>query len=274
MTDILHLLSTPIGNLEDISQRGLKTLESADCIVAEDTRVTKKLIELLGLTLSGKQFFSFHEHNQNEVGHLVGKVRDFKTVVLVSDAGCPVMSDPGFPFVQEWIQRGGEVTSVPGPSSVNVALELSGLPPVPFSFHGFLPKKKEAKGKIFKSLNGGETHVFFESPHRIKDTVEEVFKSLPDCEIAVGRELTKKFEEVLRFTSSTWEERKGDLKEKGEFVLLIHHKESSVSSSADFVKAKELAEEYMKKPSSKKLAKLISQLTGDEISAVYDSLKR
>lgn len=270
----LHLLSTPIGNLEDITKRGSRILEDSDCLICEDTRETKKLLDLLEISLESKHFISFHEHNQGETKKLVEKVKMYSLPVIVSDAGSPLLSDPGYPFVREWIDSGGEVTSIPGVSSVTTALELSGLPPVPFQFHGFLGKKKEAKLKFFNGSKGGVTHILFDSPHRIKNTVDELFAALPNAQVVIARELTKKFEEVLRFNKTIWEtEIKEKLKEKGEFVLIFHCSEEGPSSFSNG-KVKDLTQEYLKKPSSKKLAKLIAEITGDDISIVYDSLKR
>lgn len=274
MAKILQLLSTPIGNLEDISKRAHQTLLESDCLVCEDTRETKKLLELLDIPLVGKSFFAFHEHNQKEVLSLLEKVLNFEKAVLVSDAGSPLMSDPGFPFVKEWIERGGEVTSIPGASSVPVALELSGLPPIPFMFHGFIGKKKEARKKFFEQTTDGTTHIIFESPHRIKATIEDLFEVHANAKVAIARELTKKFEEVKRFSKSEWEsEYKDLLKEKGEFVLVFHNEGSAQKKNSD-KKALEIAKDYLNKPSSKKLAKLIASVTGDEISDIYDSLNR
>lgn len=272
MDTTLNLVTTPIGNLSDISARALDALKSADIVIAEDTRVTRKLYELLDIDRGEREFVSFHEHNQDQVLSLIEKASRFDFPIIVSDAGSPVLSDPAFPFVKEWKLRGGKVTSCPGPTSVTVALELSGLPPVPFLFHGFLPKKEEAKKGVLKACCAGVTHIFFESPHRVKATVSEIFEVYPDCELVICRELTKKFEEARAVSRITWEEEhKEKLNAKGEFVLVFHHK-SLKGGKIDNDGLVKLTEAYLNKPTPKKLAKVISQITGDKISSIYEKI--
>ncbi len=269
------LITTPIGNLGDLSIRAKECLEHADLVIAEDTRVTQKLYQLLEIDYHHIEFLSFHEHNQDQVETLVSKIVSFENPIIVSDAGSPVLSDPAYPLVKHWLDLGYDIESLPGPSAVLLALELSGLPPLPFEFSGFLPRKKEALKRVFQGLVAGKTTLFFESPHRIIDSLNCLCCVLPEADIFVGRELTKKFEQHWRFKGSQWSEIKKSIKAKGEFVLAINHPgEKGNERSASSLELKTLAEDYMEKPSSKKMAKLLAEITGKKTSDIYEKLKK
>ena len=182
------------------------------------------------------------------------------------------MSDPGFPLVREWINQGGNVESISGPSAPLVALEVSGLPPLPFKFHGFLPKKKESLKNLISSCEEGVTHIFFESPHRIVPTLNFICSNFSEQSICVVRELTKKFEEHYRFTSEEWLRGEVEIKEKGEFVLLFHSKATEAPNSLSNESYIKLVDEYLKKPSKKSLARLFSQIKGGKVSEFYSQL--
>ncbi|MDP5227352.1 MULTISPECIES: 16S rRNA (cytidine(1402)-2'-O)-methyltransferase [Arthrobacter] len=194
------LAATPIGNLGDASPRLCELLESADVVAAEDTRRLHRLVQGLGLTVSGR-VISYHEHNERErAEELLEMVRDGQTILVVSDAGMPAVSDPGFRLVSAAVEAGVLVTAVPGPSAVLTALALSGLPTDRFTFEGFLPRKNGERLSTLRDLAAERrTMVFFEAPHRLEamlGALAEVFGTGRGA--AVCRELTKTYEEVIR----------------------------------------------------------------------------
>lgn len=217
---MLLLAATPIGNIADASTRLISTLESARHIAAEDTRTLLKLAGLLGIKLSA-QLISLHEHNEiQKLNQLVELAKD-SDLVLVSDAGMPTISDPGFALVRACTEAGVEVQVVPGPSAVISALAVSGLSTDRFCFEGFLPRKSGERKKVFQDLiQESRTMVFFESPHRIFDSLTDAISVFgPERRASVSRELTKKFEETKRGTLAQLLEWSKD--QKGEMVLVI-----------------------------------------------------
>jgi 16S rRNA (cytidine1402-2'-O)-methyltransferase len=221
LLSVLILAATPIGNLSDASKRLEKTLIEASFIAAEDTRELKRLCRGLGITLNAK-LFSLHEHNERDrIVELVELAKD-ETVVLVSDAGMPTISDPGFLLVRACADAGVEIQIVPGPSAVVSALAVSGLPTDRFSFEGFLPRKSGERVRVFESLiTEKRTMVFFEAPHRILESLKDARKVFGADRLAsVSRELTKKFEETKRGSLQDlvdWAEKIP----KGEMVLVV-----------------------------------------------------
>jgi len=218
----LVLVSTPIGNLDDITYRAVKMLEGADIIACEDTRVTGKLLSLLGI--SGGKLTPYHEHNADKARPaLMAKMQSGGTVALVSDAGTPLVSDPGYRLVRACIEEGIAVTSAPGASALLTALQLSGLPSDRFLFAGFLPNKDGARRSVIMELaRVPASLIFYESPHRLADSLEAMADLLPGREAAVARELTKLFEEVRRGPipelAAHYKEHGGP---KGEVVVVI-----------------------------------------------------
>ena len=219
----LYLVATPIGNLEDITLRAIRVLRHAGLIAAEDTRRTAKLLARYKIR---KPMVSYHDFNKQRVAPgLVKKMSEGDDVALVSDAGSPGISDPGFRLVNLAIAGGIEVVSIPGPSSVICALQVSGLPTDSFAFEGFLPRKKGKRGARIRALaDEASTMVFFESPNRLASTVSELLESLGDRRIAVCRELTKVYEEVLRTTLSLAAKELAGKTGKGEVVLVVEGK--------------------------------------------------
>jgi len=195
----LYLVSTPIGNLGDITLRALETLAAADLLAAEDTRVTRVLLDRFAI---GKRPYAYHEYNANEVGpKLVAALAQGKSVALVSDAGTPLVSDPGYRLVKDVLAAGFKVVPIPGPSSVVTALSASGLPNDSFFFAGFLPQKEKARrDRLEEVARVPGTLIFFESPHRLPSSLADMALVLGDREAAVCRELTKAFEEFRRGT--------------------------------------------------------------------------
>ncbi|MCS4491637.1 16S rRNA (cytidine(1402)-2'-O)-methyltransferase [Corynebacterium sp. ES2794-CONJ1] len=195
----LILAATPLGNIGDASERLRQALSEADYIAAEDTRRTKALAQALGIEVKGKIISNFDHNERSRVATLIELARDGR-VVVVTDAGMPIVSDPGFPLVEAAHEQGIPITCFPGPSAVPVALALSGLHVGKFAFDGFAPRKKGARLSWLESLKNEERAVcFFESPHRIVDTLSDALDVLgPQRRVAVVRELTKTFEEVKR----------------------------------------------------------------------------
>lgn len=271
MKPLLKLISTPIGNLSDLSERAIESFKEGTFFLAEDTRELFKLLDLMGIDKKSKFVESFNDHDQAKVKSLVDKYFDKESLNIVSDAGSPVLSDPAYPLVKEWVNRGGRIESIPGPSAVTVALEVSAMAPIPFSFHGFLPRKSGAIKDYIGKLRSKETHIFFESPHRIEGTLELISKEFSSYEVCVVRELTKKFEQHLRFKATDWDLVKEDLVQKGEFVILLRNEGGDQNSSDDISNAEltKLAEKYMAKPSPKGLAKILSEITGENVNDIY-----
>jgi 16S rRNA (cytidine1402-2'-O)-methyltransferase len=197
---MLILAGTPIGNLGDASSRLVDTLRAADLIACEDTRTTAKLLGLLEVTERPK-LIALHEHNEHEAADEVARLAAEQTVVLVSDAGMPAISDPGFRVVRACAEAGVTVTSVPGPSAVITALAVAGLPTDRFCFEGFVPRKQTDRAKLIEQLaDEPRTTVLYESPHRLATTLDDFAAAWPERQVVVCRELTKLHEEVRRGT--------------------------------------------------------------------------
>ncbi|MEZ5306110.1 MAG: 16S rRNA (cytidine(1402)-2'-O)-methyltransferase [Pyrinomonadaceae bacterium] len=237
MRGSLVLISTPIGNLGDISERAIETLRSVDIVACEDTRHTGKLLKLLGLS---KKLLSLHEHNETaRIEKLLGLISEGKTVGLVSDAGTPLISDPGFDLVGAVRDAGFSVTAIPGPAALISALVISGLPTDSFYFGGFLPSKSGARKKAFENLENLEaTLVFYESPKRIAASVKDAHAVFGARKAAVARELTKLHEEVLAGTLAELETTLSESAPKGEIVFLIDRTPANkpLSSERDLAK--------------------------------------
>jgi len=215
---MLYIVSTPIGNLGDITHRAVKTLESVSLIAAEDTRRTSILLKHYKIQ---NKTISYNDHNKNaRIPHLIKLLKDGKEIALVSDAGTPGINDPGFTLIREAVKQNITVVPLPGPCAAISALVCSGLPTDSFEFLGFLPKGPGKKRKLLESL-GNRTVVVYESPHRIIKTLEAMAEVIPNAEVCLGRELTKKFEEFMRGTASEILKKTVDKKIKGEIVLVI-----------------------------------------------------
>lgn len=195
----LYLVSTPIGNLGDMTSRGQQILEQASVIACEDTRTTQKLLSLLGISTHAKMV-AYHEYNADKMRPLIlNYLADEKSVVLVSDAGTPLLSDPGYRLVKDCLDNHFSVFPIPGANALLPALQLSGLPCDRFFFMGFLsPKKTARKKELLKIASIPATLIFYESPHRLQDALQDMLECLGDRNAAVVRELTKKFEESKR----------------------------------------------------------------------------
>jgi 16S rRNA (cytidine1402-2'-O)-methyltransferase len=238
---ILFVVATPIGNLEDISFRAVRVLREADLIAAEDTRHTAKLLHHYDIR---RPAASLHEHNEQEtVPLLVEKLRGGARIALVTDAGTPAVSDPGYRLVRAAIDAGFRVEAIPGPSAVLAALVSSGLPTDGFIFAGFPPSKSAARRAWLEALAGERrTLVFFEAPHRIRESLAAALAVLGDREAALGRELTKLHEEVIRGRLSDVLSRLGE--PRGEFTVVISGLPVVESESEEQVTDNQLLTEF------------------------------
>lgn len=220
MAGILYLVATPIGNLGDMSPRALETLETVDFIAAEDTRVSVKLLNHFGIK---KPLVSYHQHNQASAGQSVlRRLLAGENCALVTDAGMPAISDPGEDLVRLCGQEGIEVVAVPGGCALVCALALSGLPTGRFTFEGFLTVNRKGRREHLESLKQEErTMVFYEAPHKLLTTLEDLYEAFGDRPISLCRELTKLHEETIRTTLAQAVERYRETPPKGEFVLVV-----------------------------------------------------
>lgn len=236
---MLYIVATPIGNLDDITLRAIEVLRSVDYVVCEDSRRTGILLSKIQKTRNNNQanskseiqnskLVSIHEHSQDsKIDWLIDELKSGKSAALVTDAGTPGIADPGGRVVEKAVRAGISVIPIPGPSSLAAILSVTGWLNEPVLFLGYLPKKKgrqtllvEISNFKFQKSKLLNTIVFFESPHRISKTINELAEYLgEDCQVVIGRELTKQFEEIVRGTLSELSKR--ELKEKGEFVIAI-----------------------------------------------------
>ncbi|MEY8391122.1 16S rRNA (cytidine(1402)-2'-O)-methyltransferase [Lachnospiraceae bacterium] len=223
MQGTLYLCATPIGNLEDITLRVLRTLKEVDLIAAEDTRNSIKLLNHFNIKTP---MTSYHEYNKiDKARQLAQKMRDGLNVALITDAGTPGISDPGEDLVRICYDAGITVTSLPGAAACITALTLSGLPTRRFAFEAFLPRNKKERSDILSSLKSEtRTIIIYEAPHHLVKTLEELFETLGDRQITVCRELTKKFETIFAATLSHALRHYQQQEPKGEFVLVIQGK--------------------------------------------------
>lgn len=264
---MLILAATPIGNLGDASPRLVELLSAASHIAAEDTRELKKLASKLGVKLHAK-LYSLHEHNESERLTQLIEIARVQDVVVVSDAGMPTISDPGFLLVREAIAADVEISVVPGPSAVIAALAVSGLATDRFCFEGFLPRKQGERKAVFESLKEDRrTLIFFEAPHRILASLEDALEVLGDRQASVSRELTKKFEHTERGSLEdliNWAKQEP----KGEMVLVIAGaKDKEIDYQELGYRALELKEQGL---GLKKAAQQLAAEHNASSSAIYE----
>ena len=219
-TGTLYVVATPIGNLEDVSARALRILREVHVIASEDTRHTRLLLQRYGITTPQ---VSYHEHNeQTRAQELLRRLQEGTSVALVSDAGTPVLSDPGFTLVRQAVAAGVPIVPVPGASAITAALSVAGLPTDRFVFLGFLPRKAgERRRALVDIARIPWTLVMFEAPHRVVRTLRDLGGVLGDRQVAVMRELTKKFEEIVRGTVSEVADRMAQPPPRGELTLVV-----------------------------------------------------
>lgn len=216
----LYVVATPIGNLRDITIRALETLAAAEAILCEDTRMSARLLDHYGI--KGRRV-ALHEHNERaKAEDIVNRIAAGQALALISDAGTPLLSDPGFPLIRALAEANLPVFAIPGPSALLSALVVAGLPTDAFAFHGFLPAKSGARANSLKSLRDSrETLVFYESPRRLDDTLAAMAEALGERQAAVALELTKRFERVHRGTLAALAVEFAEAETKGEAVIVV-----------------------------------------------------
>lgn len=269
MSGTLYVVGTPIGNLSDFSPRAVETLEQADFIAAEDTRVTLKLLNHFGIK---KSMVSYFEHNKYQRGEIIcQRILEGETCALVSDAGMPAISDPGEMLVAQCAEKGIPVVVVPGPSAVVSALAVSGLPTGRFTFEGFLSTaKKSRREHLAEVRNEKRTMVFYEAPHKLPTTLEDMLAAWGDRRIAVVRELTKIHEEVRRTTLAEAARYYRENTPKGEFVLVIEGAKEQPEEEMSLEQAVKLARELIQQGhSASEAAKQAAQLSGKKKGELY-----
>jgi len=219
-TGTLYIVSTPIGNLEDITLRALRILKEVDLIAAEDTRRTKVLLDKYGIHKKLLSYYSYNRIRKKE--ELIGLIKQGRNIALVSDSGTPGISDPGFLLIKDAIENGISVSAIPGPVALITALVISGKATGKFIFEGFLSNKTARRKKQLEMLlSERRTIILYESCHRILKLLEDILEVMGDREIAIARELTKKFEEIRRERVSTALAHFKSIKPRGEFILVL-----------------------------------------------------
>lgn len=272
MPGALYLVSTPIGNLGDLSRRAIDTLQSVDWIACEDTRQTAKLLEFHGIR---KPTRSFHEHNEaSKAESTVAEIESGARVALVSDGGTPLVSDPGFRLVRLAVERGIPVIPIPGASAILAALAGSGLPTDAFYFGGFLPPKSGARRAALEAVRSlPATLIFFEAPHRVLDSLDDIRQVLGDRRVAAARELTKLHEEFLRGSVSevhaTLSARDSC---RGEFTLVIDREPPPAAPSAPVDLAAEVDAEIVRGASRMDAIKAVARRHGMGKRDLYQAL--
>ena len=273
MSGILYVTGTPIGNLSDLSPRAAQTLEQVDFIAAEDTRVTLKLLNHLGIK---KPMISYYEHNKRERGEIIcAKIEAGENCAIVTDAGMPCISDPGEDLIKLCEERGIKTVVIPGPSAVVSALAVSGLETGRFCFEGFLSVNKKSRNEHLQSLkNERRTMIFYEAPHKLPATLRDLYSAFGDRKLSIVRELTKIHEEVIRTTTKYAAESYADGSVKGELVLVLEGaKESETEEKYTLEYAVELAKKLIEngeKPTA--AAKSAAEMTGFKKNEIYREL--
>jgi len=272
----LQVVATPIGNLNDLSARARQALEGADVIAAEDTRHTLALLQAIGVS---RPLLSLHSYNETQrVPELLARLEAGETVVLVSDAGTPLLSDPGFELVRDAARAGYEVTAIPGPSAITAALAVAGLPTSRFCFEGFLaPRERERRARLAELASEPRTLVFFEAPHRVAEMLSDLAAELgADRRAVVAREMTKTHETVYR----------GTLKElaalaqqepnfqRGEITVVVDGAAEREATGVDTQLLRRAVDLLSKELPAGRTASIVAKLTGAKRSDVYALLTR
>jgi 16S rRNA (cytidine1402-2'-O)-methyltransferase len=264
----LYVVATPIGNLDDITRRAIEVLKGVSLIVAEDTRHTRRLLSHLGIAT---RLQAYHDQNEDEAAAgIVERIIGGESVALVSDAGTPLISDPGYRLVRRALDKGIPVVPVPGPSAVVAALSVSGQPTDRFAFEGFLPAKAAARGRALQKLRfERRTMVFYEAPHRIRRAITDMGEIFgEDRNVTLARELTKQFEQVWNGTLSGASEclADGTIPERGEFVVIV----KGSTRSEEAFNVRELLEALLVHLPPRKAVDVASRLVGHSKRSLYD----
>lgn len=269
----LIVVGTPIGNLSDFSSRAIEILKNVDFIAAEDTRVTIKLLNHFNIK---KPLISYHEHNKIKKNNLIcEKILNGETCALVSDAGMPAISDPGEELVFSCYKKNIKVSVVPGPSALTAALAISGLPTGRFTFEGFLSVNKKSRLKhLNEILKEPRTMIFYEAPHKLKNTLKDLYKALGNRKISIAREITKIYEEVIRTDLENACKNIESNPIKGEIVLIIDgYKEKTSNKKFTINDAVDIANKEIKDGHSiSEASKYASKITDIKKSEIYKAL--
>ncbi|MBQ3264498.1 MAG: 16S rRNA (cytidine(1402)-2'-O)-methyltransferase [Ruminococcus sp.] len=266
--NILYVVGTPIGNLGDMTPRAVETLEAVDFIAAEDTRVTLKLLNHFGIK---KPLVSYFEHNKHDKGEkIIERILSGESCAIVTDAGMPCISDPGEDLIRQCEEAGIRTVVVPGPSAVISALAVSGLETGRFTFEGFLSVNKKSRTEHLESLlSERRTMIFYEAPHKLPHTLQDLYKTFGDRRLTVARELTKLHEQIIRTTTQEAAAKYADGSLKGEIVLILEGKkdvDASVISLSDAVAyAQKLIESGMRPTDAAKEAAAMAGLKKNDI---------
>ena len=239
----LYVVPTPIGYLSDVSQRALDVLKYVDFVAAEDTRVSGKLLGLLGIE---QNFVSYHEHNKRFAGEkVIERLEAGQAGAIVTDAGTPAISDPGEQLVALCREKGIKVVPIPGPCAFVTALSASGFDSRRFTFEGFLPPEKKDRREVLDYYKSDKkTVIFYEAPHKLKDTVKEIYEALGDRRICVARELTKMNEEIVTYTLSEFINVLEEKEPRGEYVLIVEGAKASETAFFENMSIEEHVEFY------------------------------
>lgn len=261
MTGTLYIVATPIGNLEDITFRAVRTLKEADLIAAEDTRHSRKLLTHFGI---GTPLTSYYDHNQSLKGErILATLQEGKSVALISDAGTPCISDPGYQLVRDALAQGVKVVPIPGACAAISALSAAGLPTDSFTFAGFPPNREGKRRSFLASLvNAHGTVVLYEAPHRLAATLADITAIMGERQVVVARELTKLFEELLNGTSSQVMTLVQDGRERGEVVILIAPADEGSAKAEGPSPEEQLKTALAKGHTVKEAAALVAAATG------------
>lgn len=268
----LFLVGTPIGNLGDMSKRAIETIENCDFIAAEDTRVTMKLLNYFNIK---KPMISYFEHNKAKRTEEICKhIEDGEICVLVSDAGMPAISDPGEDLVKRCVELGIDVKVVPGPSAVISAIVISCLPTGRFTFEGFLSMNKKRRLEHLESIKFEKrTMVFYEAPHKLSQTLIDLYNTLGNRDISIVREITKVHEEVIRTNLLSASEKYKEEKLKGEIVLVISGVDDEDENEYTLEDAEKIALSYIEEGLSiSEASKKASKITGIKKGEIYKNL--
>ena len=271
MSGILFVVATPIGNREDLSPRARQTLENVDLIAAEDTRHTGRLLSHFGVKTP---LFALHDHNEEKVvARLIADLQGGKSIALVSDAGTPLISDPGYRLVAAAHNQNIRVTPIAGPSAVTAALSAAGLPTDRYCFEGFLPAKKKARcDRLADLVSETRSLVFFESVHRIRDCLADAVASFgSDRNAFIGRELSKMHEQCVQapLAELLRQVDDGEIRSKGEFVIVVTGNGDAMSASFD---TDPLLLELAVHVAPKEAAKIVARVCGEKPNAMYQRL--
>ena len=271
MSGKLYIVGTPIGNLEDFSPRGRRMLAEVDFIAAEDTRVTVKLLNHLGIS---KPMVAYFEHNKKERGNtVIERIMAGETCAIVTDAGMPAISDPGEDLIRECHEKGIAVESVPGPTAFATAMALSGMPSGRFCFEGFLSVNKPSRKQHLEEIKQERrTMIFYEAPHKLIKTLDDMYAAFGERNIAIVREITKIHETVMRLKLSEAIEFYKNNEPRGEYVLIIEGAKEQ-SESYDLADAVKMAKKLVLDGASTSIAaKEAAQITGIRKSEIYKEL--